>query len=309
MAVCGFTSCNIKEDMSDCPGTILLDYTDYTQEIIDEIDPATKVYVYIFDDEDICTEIIEHTYGELEAIDYEFKVPITYNGKNALVWHGGDNSDYDNSTMVKGARLDDFYLKLIHETNKFEEVTPELWASALEPIDYCASKSRHRIFMTRLHTLINIKLTQQNNDGSVSQLDMNDYIVSLNATNDVYHEDLTLCSSCEEVIYSNADEISTASSIRETAHVGTLRLTPTMESILTVKRVDDGTVVKIGGKDGLDLVDYMLKTQSDDDTASAQRFLDLNKIWDIELMVDSYEVAVALTINGWTVWFDNKDLN
>lgn len=311
LVVYGFTSCNIKEDLSNCPGSILLDYTDYSQEILDEIDPTSMVYIYIFDTEDICTEIMSYTYGELEAIDFEFSVPRVYNGNNALIWHGVDDPDYDNSSMVKGALLDDFYLKLIHETSNFSEVTPLLWASELEPIEYCSTKTRHRIYMTRVHTLINLKLTQVNNDNTITQLDMNDYIVSLNAKNDIYHEDFTIDEESTEVIYTNLDEISTVTLAEELeiTHVGTLRLTPDMESLLTIRRVDDGTIVTIGGAEGVDIIDYMLETKSDSDTNSEQRFLDLNKVWDIELMVDSYEVALAITINGWTQWFDSKDLN
>lgn len=149
--------------MSNCPGTILLDYTLYSESILDEIDSNSVVNIYIFDSEDICSDIISYTYGELDKCDFEFEVPITYRNCNALVWHGGSSSEYDDSSMTIGTSLDDFYLKLNHNGESYSKVTELLWAAPLEEIDFCASKTRHRIYMTRLHTLLNLTLSQRIN--------------------------------------------------------------------------------------------------------------------------------------------------
>lgn len=300
--------------MSNCPGTILLDYTAYSDEILDDIAPDEEVNIYIFDQNNICNKIYTFTYGELQKINYEFEVPIKYNGHNAVVWHGNHSPDYSANRMKIGESLNDFYLRLIYNesSHKFTHVPDPLWASPLEPIDYCASKSRHRIHMTRIHTYVNVNLRQQNVDGSTFEIDMDDYITSIQSQNDVYHTDYSISGQSEMLEFNNAEELA-ANTFLDWAHVGTLRITPNMYCVLCIAPVGDpDNPISVGGTTKLDLVDYMLQSREADEESteiSDQRFLDLNKVWNIDLLLGPGNIAVSLTINGWTIWFDHVDLN
>lgn len=296
--------------MSNCPGTILLDYTSYSESILDEIDSESVVNIYIFNSEDICADILSYTYAELEKCDFEFEVPITYRNCNALVWHGGGSSEYDDSSMAVGTSLDDFYLKLNHDGERYSKVTENLWAAPLEAIDFCASKTRHRIYVTRLHTLFNVSLSQRNSlDSSTSALDMSNYLVEVSSKGDVYHRDYTISTLSSDIIYDNDRDITDGEN--QVAQVGILRVDPSSTTTMTITDKTTAQKVTFGGGSELDLVKYMLATQDAFDSASEQEFLDLNKVWDISLTVDdSYGyAAITLTINGWTTWFDTADLN
>ncbi len=308
----GLISCNIKEDISDCPGTILLDYTAYSDEILDEIEPDEQVHVYIFDHNDICFKVYQFSYAELEAIDFEFKVPILYNGQNAVVWHGNDAADYKDDNMAIGHSLEEFMLTLNHDLqNKtINHLPSSLWASPLEPIEYCASKSRHRIHMTRIHTRINVNLRQEMPDGSVKEVDMDDYLLTVKSTNNVYHTDYTLCDSCEELTFTNREELD-SNSFLDWGHVGTLRVSPDMSCTMQIAPADfPDDPIKVAGSTEFDLTQYMLDSRgkSVDPEMSDQRYLDLNKIWNVDFTLNPAGVAVKLIINGWTIWLDDVDL-
>lgn len=296
--------------MSNCPGTFLLDYTAYPDEILDEIDPESVVNIFVFDTEDICSDVLQYTYGELVECNYEFKVPIAYRERNAVVWHGNDSEDYDDSSMAVGTSLEDFYLRLIKNTEKGIGHAPSmLWASNLEKVEFCASKTRHRIHMTKVDTQVDVTLNMVYDNGDVVPVDMIDYKATITAKDNVYHIDCTICDSSETLVFDNSEEIAENTELDE-AHVGTLRLMPESDSYLYLTNVKSGNRVSVGSDNRIDLVKYMLDSRgSDIDTEiTDQRFLDLNKKWDIALTIDGSFVAVNMTINGWTVWFDDTDL-
>ncbi len=315
LAIVGVVSCRIKEDMSKCPGTILLDYTAYSDEVIAEIAPEEEVSVYVFDKNGICCDIITHTYGDLEAIDFEFKVPILYNGLQAVVWHGNDSEDYYNPQMALGQSYEDFSLSLNKEISKnvFTHLTPSLWASPLEPIDYCASKTRHRIHMTRIHTRVNVNLKMKLDDGSFKDINMDDYLVKILSPNDVYHTDYTLCEECEMTEFNNQEQIDKNSFI-DWARVGSLRISPDMDCKMQIVQAHNPSkAILVNGSTKFDLVDFMLQSRTanknNDTEITDQRFLDLNKIWDLDFTIDpSTYAAISLTIQGWTMWFDDVNL-
>ncbi len=287
----GVSSCNIKEDMSDCPGRMILDYSAYSDLILDDIAADEQINVFIFDANGICCDIRTFTYGTLCNQGLEFELPITYRGYNAVVWQGLDSEKYESSTMMLGESYDDFYLTLLSENSNYTGALAPLWVSPLEPIEYCAKITRHRVYMTRLHTEIRISLQESLTDGSLVELDMNDYSVTIEAANNIYHTDYTISDESSIIQYSN-----------DGAELGTLRLMPDMECLLNIEEVDRQ----------IDLIEYMLATKTDS-SISDQEFLDLNKVWDISLIVkeqsgDGY-IAVGIVINGWVKWFSSSDLS
>lgn len=308
-------SCNIKEDMSNCPGTILIDYTSYSNDILNEIEDDEQVNIYIFDVDSICIEIYTFSYGELRDIDFEFEVPIQYNGLNAVVWHGNDSPDYSDRRMVIGENYENYYLRLNYNiaTTDFTRVPSPLWASELEPIEYCASKTRHRVYMTRIHTLFNVNLRQQYPDGSIVELDMDDYLTAIYAQNDVYHTDYSVSRQSHLIEFTNEDELE-ENTFLDWAHVGTLRITPEMYCSMQITPIDTPlTPISVQGSTEFDLVSFMLQSREDDDLDDSEitdeRFLDLNKIWNVDFLLDPSYIALSLNINGWTIWFDDVDLN
>lgn len=301
-------SCNIKEDMSDCPGYIILDYTAYSDEILDEIDSLSQVNIYIFDESDICFDIRTFTFGELQAQGYQFEMPITYMGLSVLVWQGHIHSDYDASSMQLGASLSDFYLRLNYSDDLvFGHKPAELWAGEKDEIEYCAAITRHRVYMTKIDTQVNISLYQRDDTGTTASLDMSNYLTTITAVADVYSGDFTISNQSQKISYDNSDLLLEASAV-SVANIGTLRLDPSRESSLKIDNLTSGEPVELNGASEIDLVSYMLESRSDSSVAD-QTFLDLNKKWDISFTLDSDgSSVVSLTINGWVAWFDSADL-
>ncbi len=291
LVLLGAVSCNIKEDMSDCPGRMILDYSAYSDLILDDIAANEQVRVFIFDLNGICCDVRKFTYGELQAMGMEFKLPITYRGYNAVVWHGTDSENYDCESMAIGTSLVDFYLSLIVQSKSYRGAPDPLWASPLEPIEYCAKITRHRVYMTRLHTEIYLTFQEKLADGTLKELDANGFSATINVADNVYHTDYTISKKSSEVFFKSEGE-----------EIGTLRLTPDMDCRLTVDGVDCD----------LDLVEYMLKTKTDS-SQSDQKFLDINKVWEISLIVkehtDGRYIALGISINGWVRWFSESDLS
>ncbi|MFI3295189.1 MAG: FimB/Mfa2 family fimbrial subunit [Rikenellaceae bacterium] len=315
-----FVSCNIKEDMSDCPGSIILDYSAYSDVILDEIESQTEVDIFVFDNDSICVEIYTFTYGDLEAMGFEFSVPIEYRGYNATVWQGLESSNYTSRRMVLGENYNNFYMRLVHnsESNSYTSVPDPIWASPLEPIDYCAKITRHRIYMTRLHTKVELNIQQKLSDNTLMDLDMEDYLVTIEAHNNVYHTDYTI--DVEESVdleYNNMTELDSGKDL-VCARVGTLRTAPDMDCTLYIepKTSEDSRIV-IQGASELDLIEYMLATKGDS-SLSDQEFLDLNKIWQINVIVQEQQepqsdeniyIALGISINGWVIWFTSSELS
>lgn len=314
VALLGLISCNIKEDVSDCPGSMILDYSAYSDEILDEIGSEEQIDVFIFDPTGICVEIYTFTYGELEAQGFEFVVPIEYRNYNAVVWQGLNSESYTSNRMVLCESYENFYTRLVYEaaTLSYSKVPESLWATQLEPIEFCAKITRHRVYMTRLHTKVEVNLYQKYSDGSVEELDMEDYLVTIEAQNNVYHTDYTIDKTeSVELDYDNKVEVESGQDLR-CACVGTLRIAPDMNCVLYVEpKGSTQRTITIGGASEIDLVNYMLATKTDSEI-SDQEFLDLNKVWDIDLVLEANDtgyVAVMLSINGWVVWFSSSDLS
>ncbi len=290
LTLLGVLSCNIKEDISGCKGSMILDYSAYSDVILDDINDDEQINVFIFCPENGCIEILTFTYGELKENGFEFELPITYSGHNAVVWQGLNGDDYDSTSMAMGHTYEEFFLNLISAANTFKGVPDPLWATQLEPIEFCAKITRHRVYMRRLHTEINVTLQERLSDGTIVDLDPDDYSFRIENANGTYHTDYTIDEGNEMITYVNDEE-----------EVGTLRISPDSNCILTI----DGLDRKI------DLVKYMLDTK-DNNEISDQEFLDLNKVWDIKIIVKetiSGFVAIGLKINGWVVWFSESELS
>lgn len=314
--IAGTVSCNIKDDVSNCPGSIILDYSAYSAEILDEIEADEQIDVFVFDTSGICVEVYSFSYGELKEKGFEFEVPITYRNYNAVVWQGLNSDGYTSRRMVLGESYENFYLRLVYESasQSCSDMVDPLWASPFEPIDFCAKITRHRVYMTRLHTDVDLYIQQKMKDGSLVDLNMEDYLVTIEATNNVYHTDYTIDETQSvEIEYNNAEEIVDGEDM-SCGCVGTLRLTPDMDCTMYVESLSSPQrIISVGGNTEIDLVEYMLATKTDS-TLSDQEFLDRNKVWEIYLLVEEQDddtgyVAINININGWVVWFSSNDLN
>lgn len=151
-------------------------------------------------------------------------------------------------------------------------------------------------------------------DGSLIDLDMEDYLVTIEAKNNVYQTDYTIDEKeSEELEYNNLEELESGEQL-SCGCVGTLRLTPDMDCVLYVEDLQNsGRQISVGGSTEIDLIEYMLATKNDS-TLSDQEFLDRNKVWEIYLLVEQQDddtgyVAINININGWVVWFSSSDLN
>ena len=297
-------SCNIREDMSDCFGYIVLDYSLYADWSLDDIEAGTEVELFLFNTDSICYDILRYSFEELEKESFVIPIPISCADRYALVWHGHKSKQYNREKMILGNRMSDFILELKTENNFYSQIMDPLWASNPKEAMFCTENSTFTMPMVRIPNLLNISLSSIS--GTKKQLlDMNKYDVTVVAANNIYNIDYNVHPNSTKINYSIA-EIATTENKGNYAKVGLKRLEVTADCKMYITNIETGERISIAGNDHIDQIKYLLEGVSAND--DKQQFLDVNHVWDIHFAIDNNNTAISLTVNDWTVWFNNTDL-
>ena len=297
-------SCNIREDMRDCFGYIVLDYSLYADWSLDDIEAGTEVELFLFNTDSICYDILRYSFEKLEKESFVIPIPISCADRYALVWHGHKSKQYNREKMILGNRMSDFILELKTENNFYSQIMDPLWASSPKEAMFCTENSTFTMPMVRIPNLLNISLSSIS--GTKKQLlDMNKYDVTVVAANNIYNIDYNVHPNSTKINYSIA-EIATTENKGNYAKVGLKRLEVTADCKMYITNIETGERISIAGNDHIDLIKYLLEGVSAND--DKQQFLDVNHVWDIHFAIDNNNTAISLTVNDWTVWFNNTDL-
>ena len=90
------------------------------------------------------------------------------------------------------------------------------------------------------------------------------------------------------------------------AQVSIARLESDRVARLAIKDIATGEFLTVKNENSIDIIKFITENIPSD--TDKQKYLDTNHTWDIHLQVGENNIAISLTINEWTVWFNNTDL-
>ena len=303
----------IDEDFTDCI-TLDLKYEYHMESVdfteIEFLESVDYVELYIFDKELKLTEHIRVPSTSIEG-GHLITVPLSYVGNTMVTWAREMLGSYDITPLKLGDSIDLLRLTLKRENNHSSKELGDLFYGGREVMQFAGVNQTHTINFMRKDKRIHISLNGKAN--------ITDYAVKLTAQNGTYASDNSIVANTPTITYlpTNQAEWKTkakttataADSAKPTANIHTLRLLKSQsEDVkLTIINQETGLPIRFAGKDYLKLIEYLLlsKPSGMDD----QEYLDRNSAWDISFDIDrSTNIALSITINAWTMWFNSTDL-
>ena len=298
-----------KEDLTKCSLQLRLKY-DYSMEdeLIDLID---FVDLYVFDKQDKFVELLR--VDARDIIDgHKINVPYHYKDKVLVVWAREMKENYITPELKVGDDIELLTLKLITDNNISSKRLAHLFHGGKEIMNFENETQTHTINFTRTNNAINLSLKDANNQPIEIS---GKYDIKLTACNAHYSNDHNIIPNSPEITYTPTNEavIKAQSKTQNIANLHTLRLQPIYSDDvkLTVYNREQEQYVTFGNEQELKLIEYLLKTKPSG--VSDQEYLDNKSNWDISFLVSEDEsedkdIALSITINGWTIWFHNTDL-
>ena len=129
------------------------------------------------------------------------------------------------------------------------------------------------------------------------------------AANSIYDYKNNFGDGNKNIIYHPcADEEDNKLSLQTRLH--TLRFVKDVAMPFSITEQTSGKAIDIGGETTINLIDYLLKSKPE--TMGDQEYLDRRYQWDINIRIgDKKEngyIALSITINNWTYWFQPTDM-
>ena len=142
-----------------------------------------------------------------------------------------------------------------------------------------------------------------------NQVDLSKYNIQLIAANSIYDYKNNFGDGNKNIIYHPcADEEDNKLSLQTRLH--TLRFVKDVAMPFSITEQTSGKAIDIGGETTINLIDYLLKSKPE--TVGDQEYLDRRYQWDINIRIGDKEengyIALSITINNWTYWFQPTDM-
>lgn len=295
LLMAGFAGCNkLHDDLSLCNLYLEFRY-DYNLPREDWFaQQVEEVNVYVFNDRGF-VQRFSQSGAPLQAPGYRMELPYTLKGCTMVVWAGRTADHYDLPELAVGDPMDKLTLRLRAQSNASAVHIAPLWYSGPATITGTEKGG----------TTQTVSLIRDTNDIAVtivssSAADPALYKIQLKGANGSYDYRNNFVTADPQITYTPALLTST------TATLYTLRLVkgaPLLFSVTDQK----GRPIFAGGQAQIDLTEYLL--QSNDTGLSDQEYLDRCYLWNVKLAYDpNGYVAISLSINGWTYWFQPTDL-
>lgn len=231
----------------------------------------------------------------LEDSNYKMKVPFEYTDGNeyrAVVWAGNTEGSYIIDNPQKGDDISTLVLHLITANNESSTKISQLWHGYKDGLVIDEGVRVETVSLVR--STNNIKFTV--NGESIGD-NYTIKIISDNGKYDYFHK-----------VVLNGDITYLPHTVSNEGYLfTTLRFIEGHPIKISVLDKNSNNHVTIKGSDFIDIVDYVLKSKPNE--MENQEYLDREYNWVIDLAVDTINtVAISITINGWTVWFNNTEL-
>lgn len=290
------SGCNIYEDLESCDAFLRFSYT-YNMENQEWFhDQVQQVNVYFFEPSGgYVTMLTEKNADVLRDPSYRMSIPVALRGCRAVVWDGKVEDSYLIPELFPGDPIEKLVLRLNDGEGSSSMLTP-LWHGATPSLTFPEAGAVQTLSLVRTTNRVDVTL-----QGDIST-DSENLTVSLVSDNTVYDHTNTPIASGDKTYLPYTYE---AGMYR----LRTMRLTEGNKALLSITDNTTGEKVNIGGSREIDLTEWVLRNKPSGMTA--QEYLDREYEWNIVLNIgDSLEgyLALSITINGWTTWFNNTDL-
>ena len=269
----------IRDSLDGCPQYLRFSYAYnmsgedlFTREV-------TSVKVFVLNDDGTCMMTAEETDPvRLSDSLYRMELPYSVMCKRLVVWAGLDGGPYTVSSDC-GAGLD---------PGSDRTVTP-LWHSGPEKLLFDEAGRTQTVSLVRTTNTVKVAL-----DGC----DPKKVSMSISSDNCSYGPDHTP--------KKDGGKVWAPVATTEEGDTSIFKIMRLVEDSAATLRVSyDSRPITFGGQAGLDLVKYFLSSKPTGMTD--QEYLDREHVWTVEVRLAG-TAALSLTINGWTIWFQDQQL-
>lgn len=298
----------IDEDISGCI-TLTLEYDYYLEgvdlEDTEFIELVDYIQLYIFDRDLRFLELIEVPTSTVLG-GHLITVPISYIGNTMVAWAREMRGSYHIPTLKVGDHIDLLTLTLKTQNNTSSKELANIFHGGRELMTFSGANNTHKMKFMHKDKQLNISLTD--NTGAKTAVSL--YDIKLTASNGCYYSDNSIVPNSPMITYTPTNVAKSRADV-SVANIHTLRLKKKYSDDvkLTIINKATGKPITFLGADHLKLVDYLLNNKPAD--MDDQEYLDRVSDWDISFnttIKDGLHIAVSITINDWTVWFNNTDL-
>ena len=294
------SSCNVlHDDLSECDFYLRFIY-DYNMERQDFFAAqVSEVQVFVFDPEGGYVQTLTEKGEALRQSGYRMYIPYDQKGNTLVVWAGKTGTYYTLPTLQPGDPISKLTLSYNPGRETSDALLDPVWHSGPAVMTFPEEQETTQT-VSLVRTTNNLKVSLRENNSTPA--DPARFEITLTGANNACDYTHALLSPCRTLTYAPSP-VATASMA---AWLYTMRLVEGNPLYFSVVEKATGRPVTIDGKDSIDLTEYLLKTKPDG--MGAQEYLDRRYEWEIGLNYDpaSY-LALSITINGWTLWFQNAD--
>lgn len=286
------SGCNIYDDLDDCYAFLRFSYT-YNMENKEWFqEQVQQVNVYFFDPaRGYVRMLTEEDAALLADPAYRMTVPAPLRGCRAVVWAGKVADSYLITEPLPGEPVEKLLLRLNDGDVSSSMLTP-LWHGTASEMTFTEPGAVQTLPLVRNTNRVDVTL-----QGNILSAPEN-YTVSLICDNTVYDHANMPVASGDETYRPYTYE---AGMYR----LRTMRLTEGNKALLSITDTTTGEKLNIGGQREIDLTDWVLRNKPE--SMTAQEYLDREYEWNVILKVNG-NLALSITINGWTTWFHSTDL-
>ncbi|WP_444106254.1 FimB/Mfa2 family fimbrial subunit [Bacteroides sp.] len=304
--VAGITGCDVlHDDLDQCDLFLKFRY-DYNMANKDWFaEQVEEVKVFVFDTQGKYIQAFTEKGHSLKSPDYRMLIPYRLKGCTAVVWAGKTDKFYLLPAMIAGDPINKLTLKYEPENNRSNNHLDALWHSG--PLLMFSSESINNtemVSLVRNTNDITIGITRGNNPVDVSKYD-----IQLIAANSFYDYKNNINESNKNITYYPCSEEEEHKTTLQT-RLHTLRLVKEADMAFSITDKASGKAIDIGGKATINLIDYLLMSKPE--MMDDQEYLDRRYQWDINIRIGDKEengyIALSITINNWTYWFQPTDI-
>ena len=305
--VAGITGCDVlHDDLDQCDLFLKFRY-DYNMANEDWFaEQVEEVKVFVFDTQGKYIQTLTDNGHSLKSPDYRMLIPYRLKGCTAVVWAGKTDKFYQLPTMDTGDPINKLTLKYEPENNISKNHLDALWHSG--PLLMFSSENisnTENVSLVRNTNDITIGITRGNNP-----VDASKYDIQLITANNFYDYKNNVGESSKNIIYHpcSVEEEDSKTALQTRLH--TLRFIKDADTTFSITEKASGKTIDIGGKTTINLIDYLLMSKPE--MMGDQEYLDRRYEWDINIRIGDKEengyIALSITINNWTYWFQPTDM-
>ncbi len=302
----GITGCDVlHDDLSQCD--LFLEFR-YDYNLANEdwfAEQVEEVKVFVFDTNGKYIRTFSESGDILKNADYRMLLPYHLKGCTAVVWAGKTDKFYSLPEMAAGDPIDKLTLKYEPENGKSGSHLDALWHSGpLQMFSPENTSNTETVSLLRNTNDVAISITR----GSTS-VDISEYDVQLVGANGSYDHKNNFADVAGNIIYYPcSEEEDDKTHLRAQLH--TLRFVKGADMAFSITEKSSGKSIDIGGQAIINPIDYLLMSKPE--TMDGQEYLDRRYLWDINIRIgdkaDNGYIALCITINGWTYWFQPTDI-